>query len=191
MSAKILDPIVWEYIGEIIKDFSLVEEAIQILKKKKDPNQANLTSVANSIEKAKAQQDILVEDLSRKDEKGLPKLRGRARDLVLDDLSKWETYLEELEEEKRSIEEGKVQWEQIQEDIDKFVAWCLTARETYPNATYEEKRRAIRFLGIVVYVYREKDPENPFPDQRHYDIKAGFPDIVFPPHLAGLLIQSL
>lgn len=83
------------------------------------------------------------------------------------------------EEEKRSIEEGKVQWEQIQEDIDKFVAWCLTARETYPNATYEEKRRAIRFLGIVVYVYREKDPENPYPDQRHYDIKAGFPDIVF------------
>ena len=58
-------------------------------------------------------------------------------------------------------------------EVDKFVAWCLQSRETYPNATYEEKRRALRVLGILVTVYREDDREHD-----RYQITVRIPDTV-------------
>lgn len=57
---------------------------------------------------------------------------------------------------------------------------CLNARETYLTASYEEKRRAIRMLGLTVEVFKDKDPEHP----NKYEIKLKIP------HLADILSHT-
>ena len=83
-----------------------------------------------------------------------------------------ETYLAELEQDRQKIQSGEFEWKEMVEDIDKFVSWCLTARDNYETASYEEKRRALRILGLVVFVYREKDETH-----ERYEIKLKVPYI--------------
>jgi site-specific DNA recombinase len=171
ISIKRIDDAVWEYVGEVIQDFSLVEQAIA-LARGQNTHAPDLHSIERSVKTAEEHQNQLVLDLAQS-ENGLPKLKGRARQLVLDELMKVENYLEDLEMEKQKVLTGQKQWEQIQSDVDQFLAWCLNAKETYQTATYEEKRRALRVLGIVVYVCREDDTEHD-----RYKILVSIPDIV-------------
>lgn len=172
ISIQRIDAEVWEYVGEIIQDFSIVQEAISLLKKC-NPEEPNLTGIEHSIMLAEASQNQLLVDLKQVDNDGLPKIKGRARQLMLDDLEKSEKYLEELILERSKILKGLVNFQMMQEDIDIFLAWCLNAKETYPTATYDEKRRALRNLGIEVFVYREDDEEH-----KRFDIRVRMPDIV-------------
>lgn len=169
---KKIDDAVWQYVGEIIQDFSLIEKAVQLVRERGNPTIINLASLNRSIKLAEMNQEQLVGDLSQRDKDGTPKLKGRARQLVLDELQKVEEYLEDLEQEKQNIEVGMIEWERVEEEIDTFLAWCLSARETYPTATYDEKRRALRMLGIVAYVYRGDDSEHdPF------EVEVSIPDL--------------
>ena len=170
IDAEVLDPIVWQYVGEVIQDFSLVEKAVA-LAKDNHSYLPDLHGIENSIRSAQVQQDQLVADLKQA-ENGIPKLKGRARQLVLDELEKIEEYLSDLEDEKRQILVGQIEEEKIQAEVDRFIAWCLNSRETYPNATYEEKRRALRMLGIVVYIYRSDDENH-----ERYEITVRIPDL--------------
>ncbi|HVB75354.1 MAG TPA: recombinase family protein, partial [Ktedonobacteraceae bacterium] len=179
ISCKKIDAIVWEYVGDLIKDFTLVEKAIA-LAKEKGGFLPDLEGIEQSIESAKANQDQLMEDLREKDEKGQYKLKGRSRDLVKEELGQVDDYLSELEGEKQKILQGQFQWEEVQKEVDIFVAWCLNARETYEAASFEEKRRALRMLGIGVYVFRDKDPDHP----NKYEIRLTIP------HLADILLHT-
>ena len=120
----------------------------------------------------KVSQEQLVADLKQVDTEGFPKLKGRARNLVLDDLEKSEIYLKKLEKERLKVIAGQGNWKQMQEDIDIFMEWCLTGKDI-KSAPYEKKRIALRVLGIQVYVYREDDKEHD-----RYEIKVRIPDIV-------------
>jgi hypothetical protein len=140
----------------------------------------NGSTLEQSIESAKANQDQRIEDLNEKDDKGQYKLKGRSRDRFKEELVQVDEFLAKLEEEKEKILAGQLEWEEMQKEIDKFVAWCLNARETYPTATYEEKRRALRMLGITVYVYRDGDPDHP--DKYEILLKV--------PHLADILLRT-
>jgi len=173
ISTKVLDPLVWLYVGELIKDFSLVEEAIAILKKQGSPHTTNFATIEQSIKNANIQLEQYAEDLRAKDGNGQFKIRGMLREQLLNDISQTEKYIDELCEEKTKIEEGKFEWEHMQKEIDAFIAWCLSARETYETASYEEKRRALRMLGITVLVYQEKDTTH-----KRYDIRVSVPAIV-------------
>jgi hypothetical protein len=133
----------------------------------------DLEGIELSIESAKANQDQLMKDLKEKDERGQYKLKGRSRDLVIEELGQFDDYLAELDGEKEKILQGQLEWEEMQEEVDKFVAWCLNAKETYPTASYEEKRRALRMLGIVVYVYKDKDPDH----SDKYEIRLKIPQL--------------
>jgi site-specific DNA recombinase len=166
-----IDTAVEEYVWGIAQDFSLVQEAIR-LASGDDPSQPDLQSIDHSIKVVKNSQEQLVADLKQADGEGFPKLKGRARQLVIDDLEKSETYLKELQKERLKVIAGQGNWKQMQEDIDIFLEWCLTAKDI-KSATYEEKRRALRVLGIQVYVYRGDDEEHD-----RYEIKVRIPDIV-------------
>jgi site-specific DNA recombinase len=179
ISCKKIDNAVWDYVGKLIQDFSLVEKAIALAKEKGD-FLPDLESILASIESAKSNQDQLLDDLKEKDEKGTYKLKGRSRDLVIEELGQVDDYLVELEEEKEKILQGQLKWEEMQKEVDKFVAWCLNARETYPTASFEEKRRALRMLGITVYVYRDGDPDH----TDKYEIRLKVP------HLADILLRT-
>ncbi len=171
ISIKRIDEAVCMYIQGIATDFSLVREAIR-LASGNDPAQPDLQSIDQSIKMVKNSQEQLVADLKQVDEEGFPKLKGRARQLVLDDLEKSEKYLKDLQKERLKVIAGQGNWKQMQEDIDKFMEWCLTAKDI-KSATYDEKRRALRVLGIQVYVYRGDDEEHD-----RYEIKVRIPDIV-------------
>jgi len=167
-----IDTAVWEYVGDIVKDFSMVEEAIA-LAKGEDPNAPNLSGIEHSIKIAQISQDQLIADLKQVDADGQPKMKGRARQIILDDIEKAEKYLSDLEKEKQKVIAGQSNWKLMQEDIEKFTAWCLNPKENYANATYEEKRRALRRFGIQVLVFREDDKEH-----KRYKIMVKMPDIV-------------
>ncbi len=150
----------------------MVEKAIT-LAKGQDPNAPNLSGIEHSMKVAQFSQDQLIADLKQVDADGQPKIKGRARQIILDDIEKAEKYLSDLEKEKQKVIAGQSNWERMQEDIEKFTAWCLNAKETYLNATYEEKRRALRMLGIQVFIYREDDKTHD-----RYQIMVKMPDIV-------------
>jgi site-specific DNA recombinase len=171
--ANIIDPLAWRYVGELVEDFSLVEEAIRIVRGEKSRSPYNLQSIDNSMKIAKGQQEQLLKDLRKKDDEGNFKLRGRTRDLVLDDLSKLEEYMDDLVEERRKVSLGQIELDKMEEDIDKFVAFVTNIKEKINSATYEEKRMAMRMLGLIVFVYKENDPVH-----KRHEMKIRVPQIV-------------
>ena len=60
--------------------------------------------------------------MKEKDDKGQYKLKGRGREHIIEELGQVDEYLFELEEEKKKILLGQLEWEEKQQEIDKFVA---------------------------------------------------------------------
>jgi len=172
ITTKVIDRAVWEYVGEILRDFTLVEKAIQLLRNGK-MGSPDLRLIETTIRNVQTQQDNLAADLMKLEHDGAPKLKGRARDLVLDELARVEDYLVQLEKERQRVLIGHLKQKEMEAEIDKFVAWCLNARESYETATYEEKRRALRMLGIQVYAYTASDTSH-----NRYEIQVAVPSIV-------------
>ncbi|MGB8346164.1 MAG: recombinase family protein [Ktedonobacteraceae bacterium] len=169
--AKRLDEAVWAYIGELLEDFTLVEKAIGLARKKKS-FKADLQSVEGSIRYYEESQKQIVADISERNDKGEFLLKGQARKLMLIKLDEIENQLNDLASDREKLRAGQMEWKKMQDEIDQFVAWALKFKETYPEATYEEKRRALRHFGIVAYLYRKNDP-----DHKQYDIKVMMPDL--------------
>ncbi|MFI5383920.1 MAG: recombinase family protein [Methanosarcina thermophila] len=166
------DDAVWAFVGETIQELELVQKALQYWRRK-DPTVFELKPIETSIKKIKGTQEALTADLRVVDEDGQPKLKGRSRDLHLNDLAKLEENLQNLEEERQKVLEDRVTFNEVQEEVDNFLEWCLTAKESYPNASYKDKRRALKILGIIVMVYRSDDEEH-----ERYQINIRVPDIV-------------
>lgn len=170
IDTKRADKAVWDYVGELIQDFSLVERAIEIAKKKIH-KYSEVLSVEQSIKNAKTNQDQLLADLNKK-ENGVFKLRGRAREHIVNELDMTEKLLEKLKGEHDNARRGEIEWEKMKAELDKFIAWCLNGRERYATASLEEKRRVLRNLGLVIYVYRKDDS-----DHEPYEIELAIPQL--------------
>jgi site-specific DNA recombinase len=171
ISVKKIEQAVRAYIQEIIRDYSIIEKAIAAWRNHKNPHEIDLKSIENSIRIANNQIDQWVKDLEETDNAGMPRLKGRARERLIIDISQKEEYLEELERDKQRILVDELDWQKVLEDLDKFVAWCLYARDN-PISTLDEERRALRFLGICVYIYRADDTEH-----EQYDIQVSIPSL--------------
>lgn len=162
ITSEIIDKIVWEYIGTLLNDLTDIKQALSLLKGRQQ--EYDLAAIQRSIEKAKEEQEQLAEDI-----KGL---RGNARIVILNQLNGIEERLERLEKEKAQAAPKATEAEKQQQEIDRFLAWAEEMKECYHEATYEEKRRALRVLGITVYLYKEKDP-----DKERYEIKVGLTNL--------------
>ncbi|MBV9689199.1 MAG: recombinase family protein [Ktedonobacteraceae bacterium] len=170
LTAKI-DKIVWDYVGKLIEDFTIVEKAIKIAKKQ-GTFKPDLESIEATIKGTLEAQAEYLDNLKAKNLDGSPKLRGLSRQSVLDDLSEVEKTLAELYSEREKVKAGEIEWDKMQIEIDKFLAWCLSARDNYENATYDEKRRALRVMGIIALIYRDDDKEH-----ERYEIRVSVPDL--------------
>ena len=54
-----------------------------------------------------------------------------------------------------------------------FIDWCQEFKKNgCEKATYMEKRDALRFLGVMVYIYKEEAPEG------RYKIRLSPPDLM-------------
>ena len=165
INVSIIDVAVWEVVGEIIKDFSLVQEAMEAVKKQYN-GQADLKAIKNSLATALETQKNLVEDLTN------PLIRGTARTLVIEELGKLEKHIEKLHADLYEVEKDQKDWLVMEAEREAFIKWCLEYKDTYPKADYKEKRRALRQLGIVAVVYRESDPNH-----ERYEIRVQVPRI--------------
>ncbi len=55
-----------------------------------------------------------------------------------------------------AIERGITSHEKVMQEYRNFVKWCQDSKKRgQENATYKEKRDALRFLGVTVYIYKE------------------------------------
>ncbi len=88
-------------------------------------------------------------------------------------LSKTEKYLDNLVDEKKKVLAGQIEYETMEKEVDTFIRFVTTIVQDYEKATYEEKRRAFRMLGLMVFIYREDDPAH-----ERYEMKIRIPDIV-------------
>ncbi len=99
-------------------------------------------------------------------------LSGRARELMIVELNRLERDLQKLRAEKDKTLPHAKQAERAKVEVEEFFRWCEEFKGKYEEATYEEKRRALRMLGIRVSVYRPADP-----DHEQYTITAR-PEII-------------
>lgn len=171
---KTIDPIVWAYALEIIRNPSLVDKAVEA-RRTADPN-------------AERRQIITAELVKIKNKRA--RLTARLEDEDLDDDSYTDVKLrlKELAEQKRGYEnELKIEidvhqeWKKTQEQLSNFHKRCQKMREQIDDSAckpdYEFKRDAIRFFGIKVWVW--KSDHSP-----RYQIESNPPSIVSHPPCA-------
>ncbi len=161
-----IDRIVWDYVCGVLKDLEIIENAVNIALEQ-DMFSSPEKAAIKTIDDCKALIAQYREDLKTI---GLSK---SARAVLLEDLSKQTDLLEELEKELAAIQSGMMSHEKVMQEYRAFVAWCQEFKKHgQENATYKEKRDALRFLGVKVYIYTEDAP------QGRYRIRLSPPELM-------------
>ena len=155
VNANIVDDAAWSKALEIIRDPLEVDRKIEA-RRTEDPNADRLQHITGELAKIKATQK---------------RLRDRLEDEDLDD----DTYadlkirLKNLADMKRDYEHElsieidiHAEWLKIQEQLNHFHKRCQEMREKLNDRNYESsydfKRDAIEFFGIIVRVRKPQDP---------------------------------
>jgi site-specific DNA recombinase len=178
ISVPKIDAIVWSYLCKVIKGLEIIEEAVS------SALEADaFTSPERAAENAIAECQALIaqyrEDLKTT---GLSK---SARAVLLEDLGIQTELSEALEAELAAIRAGRLSYERVMQEYRTFIDWCLDFKKNgREQATYREKRDALRFLGVAVYIYTEESAEG------RYKIRLSPPDLmrslkVVPKNIAG------
>jgi site-specific DNA recombinase len=149
VSIHLVDEEAWKLAVSYIKDPDLLMDQVRgIVEKSTD--EVHIERLKSDLEKVKEQLAKLVEfALDATDKDMMDMLREKRK---------------KLEKDKRNIErllemeEGDIEQERaIQQEIDKFIAWCDTVRpfidDSEYHPTYDEKRKAILILGIRAIIY--------------------------------------
>jgi site-specific DNA recombinase len=183
ISAPKIDAIVWNYLCGVIKQLEIIEEAVS-----KALEDEVFTSPERAAVKAMDECEALIAQY-REDLK-TPGLSKSARAILIEDLNKQSELLEALEAQLEAIKAGRLSYERVVQEYRVFVAWCQEfKRSGKEQATYKEKRDALRFLGVSVFIYKETAPEG------RYKIRLAPPDLirslrVVPPTIAGTSSRS-
>jgi len=159
ITTSVIDNIVWQYVGEILDDLSNIQEALELLKTKQ-AQEYDIPAIERSIENNKREVIKLAKDI-----RGLD---GYGRDVLINEMREIEEKIRRLEEEKVQALPNAKKLEQQKAEIDNFLQWAKDMNGRYEEATYDEKRTALRILGIKVVVYKEKDKEH-----ERYEIQVG------------------
>ncbi len=150
IQAKLLDPSVWERVCVFLSDLNHVREALAVLAHEKTIG-SDVQALDRSIAEAEEEQELLMKDLKA--------ARGRVRDLVMRDLNLVEDRLERLMAEKRVVLPVAEEEARMRADIEAFLTQLEAVGDPHA-ATYEQRRMALRLLGVSVKVYRPDDPEH-------------------------------
>lgn len=161
-----IDKIVWDYVYNVVKHLEIIETAV---------NKAMDTDVFTSPEKAtiKAIQDCTVLVEQYREDLKMPGLSRNARAVLVEDLGKQTDLLEDLERELTAIRLGKASHEKVLREYQEFVAWCQRFKADGQAASdYTQRRNALRFLGVTVYIYKEGS------DEGRHKIRLAPPDLM-------------
>jgi site-specific DNA recombinase len=149
MTVHRLDTIVWDFVRDLLNEHDLLRN---VLSGYQSTVHADIKSIDSLIIKIQEEQERIISDL-----KGLT---GRARELMIKELNKLEDDLNNLQEERTQTLPSMKKEEQIQQEVDAFLKWCEAFKGHFDEASYEEKRRALRQLGVKVKVFQRDDTTN-------------------------------
>ncbi|HEY4033714.1 MAG TPA: recombinase family protein [Ktedonobacteraceae bacterium] len=149
MAVERLDSIVWEFVRDLLGEHELLHSVFHDYQ---SSAQADISSIDSLIKKIEEEQERIILDLRG--------LTGRARELMITDLNRLENDLTSLQEERLKTVPSVKHAEQIQEEVNAFLDWCEKFKGHFDDATYEEKRRALRYLGVQVKVFQKDDTTN-------------------------------
>jgi len=165
ISVTKIDAIVWDYLCEVIKSLEIIEEAVN------SALEADaFTSPERAAEKSIAECQALIAQY-REDLK-TTNLSKPARAVLLEDLSTQTELLEALENELAAIRTGRISFERVMQEYRNFIAWCQAFKKGNGQSTYQQKRDALRFLGVKVYIYKKGA------SQGRYVIRLAPPDLM-------------
>ncbi len=183
ISAPKIDTIVWDYLLGVLRDLEIVETAVNGILELDEFTSPEKAAI-KTIDDCKALIEQYREDLKT------PGLSRGSRDVLLTDLDKQTTLLEELEQTLAAIQAGRVSFEKVLHEYRDFVAWCQEfKRSGGQDASYQRKREALRFLGVSVYIYKKSYPEG------QYKIRLAPPELMrslklLPKNIAGTSSRS-
>jgi site-specific DNA recombinase len=155
VDSNVIEKPVWEFAVEIIRNPSLVNQALDA-QKQEDTTENDLSPVDRSID--------AVERKIKSYEYALDKAieSGGDREIIDGFIAKLDGLAQEkrkLEKEKKAILSKRSSIEEENQAIENFRNWCTEIREKLddPNytLTYKEKRRALERLGIKATVWRK------------------------------------
>jgi hypothetical protein len=183
ISAPKIDKIVWDYLLGVLRDLEIVEIAVNSILELDEFTSPEKAAI-KTIDDCKALIEQYREDLKT------PGLSRGARAVLLEDLGKQTTLLEELEQTLAAIQAGRVSFEKELNEYRDFIAWCQEfKRSGGQDASYKRKRDALRFLGVSVYIYKKSSPEG------QYKIRLAPPELtrslkLLPKHIEGTLSRD-
>ena len=161
-----IDKIVWDYLLGVLRDLEIVEAAVNSILEL-DEFASPEKAAIKTIEDCKALIEQYREDLKT------PGLSRGSRTVLLEDLDKQTSLLEELEQTLAGIQAGRVSFEKVLNEYRDFVAWCQEfKRSGGKEASYKRKREALRFLGVTVYIYNKSSEEG------QYKIRLAPPELM-------------
>ncbi|HVB75455.1 MAG TPA: hypothetical protein VNE38_18050, partial [Ktedonobacteraceae bacterium] len=79
-----------------------------------------------------------------------------------------EENIKKLEQEKAQATPNAVKLEKQRAEVNNFLQWAEDMKGRYHEATYDEKRAALRILGITVHIHKDCDKEH-----ERYKIQVG------------------
>src|SRR6266849_659620 len=159
ITADVIDYVVWDYISSLLKDPSDIKQALELLKDKQE-KEYDIAAIDRSIENNKREVVKLAKDI-----KGL---EGYSRDVLLAEMRELEENIKKLEQEKAQATPNAAKLEKQKAEVNNFLQWTEEMKGRHHETTYDEKRIALRILGIKVYVYKECDKEH-----ERYKIQVG------------------
>ena len=158
-----IDPVVWDYAVSKIKEPDQIDGLVaQWLEQ--DPTENDTDYVPRRL----AEIEVEIANLRRLARSARTESTMKQFE---EDLAKLDLEKQDLEKEERIRKTIEERWVVAQEKILEFKAWCDQFRDTLETATYEEKRRALRYLGIVARVRR-------YGEKPRYELDFKPPDIM-------------
>lgn len=144
IGGKLVDPVIWEKVLELMSDPKQLRESIAALKIP-DPTAEERIPVASRLKKVNQELDNLL-DMGR---------HASSKE-ALDKINAWikqtEKEKERLLHEEELLENQSQEWDNAMKEVEKFEAWCQGFLLHCKEPTYKEKRRAIEMFGIRVHV---------------------------------------
>ena len=146
----IIDDAAWKFVKKLLDNLDRIREVLQAPLQRNA--EADLQSVESLIEATQAEAARRVEDMRG--------LSGYTRQLIVEELNRIEERLIELQKMKLDLTPNVKREEGLQHDIEVFLQWCENLKGRYDESDYEERRRALRHLGIKVHIYQAADSEH-------------------------------
>ncbi len=146
----IIDNASWQFVKKLLENLDRIREVLQA--PLQNNVEAELQSVNALIASTQEEAARRVEDMRG--------LSGFTRQLVVEELNRLEKRLKELEAMKLTLVPNAKKAEGAQQDIEAFLLWCEKLKGRYDESDYEEKRRALRHLGVRVLIYQEHDEKH-------------------------------